>query len=155
MQTFGYFQLNDKIIQNKIITLAFEPRFSKIVTNEIIKKYKYLYHVTPSVYVEKIKNIGICPKSKNSLYSYPDRVYLFTGNELNNEQMQVIDIIKSYREDTIVADKNIDTNEYSILKIDVTKLPLNIDFYYDPLTADAIFTYENIPPTAIVSITKF
>ena len=40
-----------------------------------------LYHISPSLYRNKILKIGLIPKSQNKMQSHPERIYCFQSNE--------------------------------------------------------------------------
>jgi len=145
MQTLGYFEcVPQNFVKGKII-LIFEPHFSTNISNEIRNKYKILYHATPTIYVDKILKSGLIPRNKNTLFFYPSRVYCMRGNNLSDEQISILKNIQAQRG----ATTHHDNNEYTILSIDVSKLPTTIKFYADPMAPHAIFTHDNIPPQAI------
>lgn len=145
MQTLGYFEcVKPKYVEEKIV-LIFEPHFSKDISNEIRDKYKILYHATLTIYVNKILKNGLVPKSKNTLFFYPSRVYCMRGNDLSDEQVKLLKNVQVQRG----AKTHHDNNEYTILSISVSKIPQNVKFYADPMAPHAIFTHDNIPPQAI------
>ena len=150
MQTCGYFECRPPRCQKDKICLTFEPRFSKNISNEIKEKYDCLYHATPTIYVDKILKQGLIPKSKSNLYFYPDRVFCMNGNRLNDEQITVLKYVQLARG----CGKHFDNNEFTILKIDTKRLPDDIKFYVDPMSPNAVFTYDNIPPQAITISSK-
>ena len=145
MNSCGYFENFNEIVQGDKVFLMFEPRFSKDIIDEIKSKYKRLYHATPTVYVEKILKKGLIPRSKNTLFFYPNRVYFMRGDNLNNTQINTFKNIQGERG----RSKHYDNNEYTILSIDTSKLQDNIKFYVDPNVENGIMTYDNIPPSAI------
>ena len=104
-----------------------------------------MYHATPSIYLDKIMKIGLTPKTKNSLGNYPDRIYMTIGNHLTQEDLMLFGALQNLR-----GNKDIyDNNEYSILQIDVKKLPNNMKMYIDPRANNAVFTYDNIKPECL------
>lgn len=145
MQTLGYFEcVKPKYVEEKIV-LIFEPHFSKDISNEIKDKYKILYHATPTIYVNKILKNGLVPKSKNTLFFYPSRVYCMRGNDLSDEQVKILKNVQGQRGEKT----HHDNNEYTILSISVSKIPQDVKFYADPMAPHAVFTHDNIPPQAI------
>lgn len=150
MQTCGYFEAFKKRYLKNNIVLTFEPRFSKDISNEIKNKYENLFHATPTIYVEKILRNGLVPKNNNTLFFYPSRIYCMRGNNLSNSQINVLKNVQKQR----LSNNHFDNNEYTILKIETSKLSDNIKFYVDPMAPDAIFTYDNIPPQAITISSK-
>lgn len=145
MGTCGYFEATDPIQRAGFFGLVFEPHFSKDISEEIREKYNFLYHATPSIYVQKILKIGLVPKNKNTLFFYPSRIYCMRGNNLSEDQIQIINNIQRERAKTAKTDDN----SYTILVIDVSFLPRDIKFFVDPMAPDAILTHNNIPPVAI------
>ena len=157
MKTCGYF-LNrpQKQIENTpYIGLVFEPKFSKDISDIVREKYKYLYHSAPKIYLESIKEKGLVPKSKNSLFLYPDRTFLMTGDWLTNTQVNALKNIQDVRSRNANRKNPKERMEYILIKLQVSKLPPDIKLYCDPMTQDAIFTYDNIPPNAIIDIRPF
>ena len=68
----GPFIKNNINISNlKQINIFFEAKFDL----NIIKIPKILYHITDSIYLNKIKQKGLIPKSKSKLSIHPDRIY--------------------------------------------------------------------------------
>lgn len=144
MNSCGYV-FSDGIKKNNVQYLNFEPKFSTDISEDIKCNYQYLYHATPSIYVDKIMKIGLTPKTKNSLGNYPDRIYMTIGNDLSQEDLMLFGALQNLR-----ANNNIyDNNEYSIIQIDVKKLPNNIKMYIDPRANNAVFTYDNIKPECL------
>lgn len=52
---------------------SFEPIYDCDITKEILKTEKYLIHLTSEKNIEKIKKIGLVPKSKNNIFNYPEK----------------------------------------------------------------------------------
>ena len=148
MNTCGYYKLLNPRHYKGLLIITFEQKFAKDITN-IVKTYKYLYHATPSINVNKILKNGLIPKHKNNVFSYPDRIYLMgtKTDELSNHQLCIMKMIQDFRDKT----EHLDDNEYTILQIDIKKLPENIKFYSDPSIPDGngVYTFDNIPNYAI------
>ena len=140
-------------INPNILTVVFEPRYTTNIGKEIKEKYRFLYHATPTIYVNKILQNGLTPHASNdnkenekALFFYPDRIYLMRGDTLDDNQINVLKNIKNNRSKKPIRDNN----EYTILKIDTSKIPDDMDFYADPLVKKgAIFTYNSISPESI------
>ena len=145
MGTCGYFQCFDIIHDNGYIHLFFEAHLPKDVTKEVISNLDYLFHATPTIYVNKILKLGLSPKHKNTLFFYPSRIYCMKGNNLSKEQISTLKNVQNQRK----KGKHYDDNQYTILTIDTSKLPNGIKFYVDPNAPDAVYTHQNIPPNAI------
>lgn len=145
LNTCGYFLTKDEKYYNDCILYQFEPKFGNDVTDEIMEKYKFLFHATPFVNLTKIMKIGLIPKSKSTSFFYPDRVHCMIGNHLTDEQLAALKDVQKDRARTDIQDNN----QYIILRVDVKKLPKNMVFFIDPKMKDAIYTYDTIPPEAI------
>lgn len=129
------------------LKMKFEPSFQNNVSN-IIREYEFLYHATPSENVSQIMSQGINPKSKNNLFSYPQRVFLIKGDVTEEGQNLIAQNLFRFsgREESEI--------EYTILTIDVDSIPQNIPFYLDPNQEHGIFTNETIPPYCIIGQRK-
>lgn len=102
-------------------------------------KVDYLFHVTKATVIDKIKRVGLTPRSDSSEYNYNDRVYLCW--KLSGA-MEIAKDIDSRR----------DGHGQKIVVIDVNKLPRTMMFSYDPSYDLGVFTTDNIPPSAICDI---
>lgn len=115
-----------------------------------MKKYDYIYHVTPDISLEKIKEIGLTPKNKSKLSNNPERIYFMLPTDEGNMISTIRDLHRRTKNKSLIK-------SWYILKIDVKKLPKFIVFYTDPMfdTKDgAVWTFENIPPKCIEIVKK-
>jgi hypothetical protein len=143
MERLGYFfsrsvDYIDKF-GNQWIKYQFDPLLQKEDTEEIMKN-KYLFHITPTYNVKSIMTFGLQPRHDNDLYYYPDRVYLFTTDN--------IEYIKKWGR--VLYDANTDPRndgDYTLLRILTKKI--NIHLYYDPNMNNAAYTTDPIPPETI------
>lgn len=140
-----------------VYAIVFEPMHGEDVTDRIRKECRYLFHATPTIYIDKIRKNGLCPMSRNLLFLYPSRIYCMKGDTLSKDQRRVYRNMQKVRSSRVDAGnmKNRDDNTYYLLTIDVAKIPENVKFMADPMAPRAIFTYDNIPPTAIVSYKRY
>lgn len=153
MNSCGYFLCQNykahPTIKN-VGAIVFEPKFTNDVSEEVRESCRYLFHCTPTKYVQKIMKNGLIPKSKNTLYLYPDRIFLMKGDTLKSHQKEVLKAVQYIRNLGISFE-----DKYSLLTIDVSKIPDDVMMYNDPNAEDAIFVYDNIPPSAIVKVEDF
>ena len=134
-----------KVFGKTNITIVFEAKYD----TEIDVKGSNLYHVTPDFYWDKIERIGLTPKSQSKLANHPGRIYLVKSDEypeLEGSQSDIADLAD------IIADASSNKDRIEqmyVLQIDPSKL--NSKFYYDPnfQMGIGVWTYGNIPPTAI------
>ena len=107
------------------------------------------FHVTPDIFIDKIKESGLTPKSESKLSDHPDRIYLFLNKNIAKDMVWTIwNSLSKERQQTI--------KDYYVLEIDLTQLP-DQKFYHDPQTMisyEAIYTTQPIPKSAIKVIGK-
>lgn len=105
-----------------------------------VKVPKYVYHITTTKFINKIKQIGLTPKTLEKRSAHPERIYvslskkdsdfLFTGLKQHFGKNQGVEL-------TIDTDLLKDT------------------FYEDPnFKGQGAYTLQNIPPQAIVGYTS-
>ena len=145
-QDFKNEYLSDENLKQFIeYDIILEPKFD--ITHKL--KTNILYHVTETKYLDKILKVGLIPKSKNILSTYPERIYLVYNLEdankyvlgKKNYYLRIINQSKSKHKYPNV--------EFSILKIELPEND-NLIFYEDPNFIDkGIYTYENINPKYI------
>lgn len=108
--------------------------FEAVYGDEEVKNDIYL-HATPTRKVKKILKYGLIPRDGKKLgYDRPDRIYLS----------------KLY--DTTLFSMLFDKDEdYTVLKIDLSKSDNDVRLYRDPLVDDeiAVYTPDTIPPQCI------
>lgn len=137
----GMYISNKNVVKREeggwIFKFIFEPKFSdKEFELNKCKDIKFLYHITKKTRVKKILTGGLNPKSSNTMFAYPDRIYL--GIDPTMLEKELLPKFDGYG-----------VEEYSMLKIDISKIPNNVKFNIDPNYPDGIFTNGNIPPNAI------
>ena len=162
MSSCGYFKnkKETKVNGGEFYMYVFEPTFSKNVTELVRNRCKFLYHMTPKIFLSKILKNGLTPKGNDEdttdEYYYPDRVFLTLGNSKPSANNKELWNIRQSKNRKLKASSNpYVTDEYVLLKIDVSLLPETTTFYADPLTNNAVFTYDNIPPSSIIGIEDF
>lgn len=127
------------------VVYQFEPTFQTNISNPTIGRY--LYHITTENAARKILKYGMSPsnRTKNG-FKYTNRNYFFT---IYNEGLfeEYMDEAKKIN----IKGKNKFDYNFKVLTIDTDKTP-NLELYTDPNFDNkiAVFTYNNIPPTAIV-----
>ena len=108
-----------------------------------------MYHISPFVNKDSILKNGLIPTSRNNKFDYPPRVHLLmpslSDNQLRNIARQLYD-----------ADNNPDNDgTYCLFQIDVNKLPIDIDFYFDGRYEKGVYTKQIIPRDAIKGCHQF
>lgn len=126
----------------KFIIILFERNY-----DENVQDTRFLYHATPIERWEKIKKIGLAPRSQSKKGFHPDRVY-FALNLESAEQ------ISEMLFDTEKNKENL-SGEYVIIKINQKNLPKEVKFYKDPNFQTGVYTYNNISPQYIEFVEKY
>lgn len=141
----GYFCVLDN---NGI--LFYDKKFDKEVFDELKQsgKIKCFYHITPSKNDKKIQSYGLIPKHKNKKYTYPERVYLLSDENLKDNEHFFTDFSKHLH-----SVSNKDCYDFSVYKIDFSKLN-DIKLYVAINAKDYIgyYTMDNIRPEWIEKI---
>lgn len=123
--------------------LFYTPNMQNVIDNNAYNGMEYLYHICPDYVVNKIKEIGFCPKSKNSVFSYDPRIH-FVFNCVSIQRLRML----TFELDSKNKSKG-NNHKYCLIKI---KTPENIKFYKDLDYRYGVYTKENIPPEFIVQI---
>lgn len=133
----------------KCIVFQFEPKFQTNVTNPNIGTL--LYHVTTANAARKIMQQGFCPsnRTKNG-FKYGGRCYFFT---VYDKSLFVNYMNEATKKN--ITGKNTFNYDFEIITIDRRRIK-DVDFFTDPNFGRkiAVFTYSNIPPSAIVKQEK-
>ena len=131
-----------------------------------------LYHVAPSNLEGRILRQGIVPKSKSAIlggpngwsgtkFEHPDRVYFFTKFDMDMFER----FAEQVRGKSSVYDAVRKTcgpvREFTVFEIDRSKMK-NYNLYRDgmfdnddPDSPVAVYTYSNVPPSAVKKIKSF
>lgn len=132
-------RINRRILKDKkvgYVWLQYEPKFDKEVNiNEV---NNFLYHITTRDRFEKIKKIGLTPKTKSKFFSYNERIYL---SDNYNKLIKLSQLFVKKRDKT---EKNKVILDFIILKIDLNSLYLPIKLFVDPNFKNGYYTMENI-----------
>lgn len=146
MSLCGYFRgiVDDDMLNGKRIkVIQYEPRFQDNA-NEFVKENKFLYHITPSYYKDKILANGFTPKSKNKIFNYPDRIYFFTAK---NKKDELLGLALYYDEKVT---NGLNDSKYALFELDGNALSDKVTFFHDPNLNNAVYTKENVPPNYII-----
>ena len=109
--------------------VTYEKRFQDSVSDIVEEKGR----------LHKIMENGLCPRTEDKMFNYPDRVYFFLEAPSIDECKFYIEQLSRYTSDH--------SKDYVLLEIDVEDL--NIEFYYDPNMENAVYTKDNISPSRI------
>jgi hypothetical protein len=119
------------------LKLRFEAKFDEEVVENVPS---ILYHITPTVNVDKILKIGLVPKSRSKASYHPDRVFLSKSLEGIEELGRMF-----YQKTGI--------RNWTILRINTELIPGDyLKLYTDPNYKSGYYTLNNINPQAIEKI---
>ena len=144
LMVYGYFVSfveNFNIFEKGIFI---EPKFPFIVEPKYLKNRKF-FHTTNIKNLEKIKKIGLTPKTSQTSFSHEgNRIYVMASDNV---------AIMNNLKNVIAKNKNYSPDDMIILEID----PIGLEFYIDPNFDDkpnytSLFTFQNIPPSAIKNV---
>lgn len=128
------------------LTLQYEPKFQKDCSYNIRLSENHLYHITLNCYEQSILKNGLCPKSKNKLFSYPNRIYFVKGSCSDETLIRLTRMLNS-------GNNNIHNNGiYSIFDVDLNLIPKNIKIFYDNNYIFGLYITDNISPKCIKKI---
>lgn len=121
------------------LVISIEAKYGYDVTEDILKRYEFLYHVTPTHAVPKIMKIGLTPKTRSKLANHPDRIYLaLTRPDIEH-------LIPQFQKATGIK-------EWTTLQIDISFLKNSGQgrLFEDPAFSEGgVYTLANINPMYI------
>lgn len=152
MNACGYIlSYKETIMEGIILKLEYEKKFQEEIRG-LVGKYKYIYHLTPSVYVNKIMKQGLVPKNSNKYLSYPPRIYFILDKQTINYKMlanMLYNAEYSYSNEKDKENISQYKDEYTLLRCDTSKLIGKVKFYIDNNLPNSVYVTENIPPQFI------
>lgn len=144
---------NGKILSwVKNVVLFFEARFRE----SQFKLNKFLYHAAPENKKAKIMMHGLIAKSSSSLFDYPGRVYMFNTDDMSKIANYALESGKKS-----TTGKDAHSDDWILVQVDpslISNLKLYVDTNdesTDMSNPNAVFTYQDIPCSAIVNIKDF
>ena len=129
------------------LQLVFEPTQIPKVTVDVRKENKTIYHLTKIKSLDSIRKKGLIPSNKNKEVLYAeDRIYFLKESVTDNNFKKMIE--------TICKQKSMkkDNSKICCLVINVSKIPDNVDFYYDSHVSYGLFATDVIPYSAVEHI---
>lgn len=143
VEQFGYHFALPFPLEQRSLRFQIEPRYP-VKINDYLKdnNIEFAYHVTEDDRVDKIKSIGLAPKTSRTTYNHPgNRIYLMVTNSPERLNLWI---------DSLAKNKQISRSSLTVFKV---KLDLDKNDYYVDDTATipqydlvAIFTPQNIDP---------
>lgn len=144
MNLCGYFPSHFTNIENGYVVVQYESKHDEDISEELRKTETFLTHITPTYNEEKILKYGFSPRAKNYVFNFPDRVYFSVGSAVPKESLEMVKMLSLTN-----ASKGNDGN-YTVFRIDISKIPENVKFFKDQNYKNGIYTTENIRPDCII-----
>lgn len=157
---------------NGWVYLRFVPMTQNNIRNIIRKNSQYIYHITDISNIDSIKELGIHLDNRSHPEVQP-RIFLLVPNRndiINRDSVRqkydrnLFDFndclyralplrIHQYRlADGSTTEQNPYNWKFAVIKIDIDKIPSNVEFYWDVHSFPfAFFTKDSIPESAIVN----
>ena len=148
-KSYNYNKLIDRYNRKFNFVIGYRSKFNDI---KAVPTAKYLYHLTPDIFIKKIDLFGLTPRTKAKLSNHPERIYLLnpvTDEEFYEISLGLFETVSGKARELI--------EYYYLLQIDVEKIK-SYDFYEDPdfkMGNGGVWIYQNIPPSYIKNIKKF
>lgn len=150
MESLGWSESREEegyLMGKKFIAISFDPIFQDNIESEA-RRFKYLFHWTPSYNEESIMKYGLQPRSENNVFKYKNHVHLMKGNISINDMITL-----GERLSNINTDKR-NTKLYTLVQVETSKIPTNVEIYYDPRYENGFYTNDTIPPNALTFIER-
>ena len=142
---FNYEKMITRYHKKFNFTILYESKFNNIK----VAPTGSLYHLTPDIFIKKIKLFGLTPRTKSELVNYPERIYLLNKtNELEDIALELYNKLSVRSKELI--------EYYYVLKIETEKIK-DYDFFVDRdfmLGNGGIWTFRNIAPIFIKIVDK-
>lgn len=160
MTACGYTESHKGLLQNKLFQ---QIEYEKNIQNEVrglVGKYKYIYHLTPTVYVDKIMKQGLVPRSTNTFLNYTPRIYFLLDKKTINYNDVASMLYNRKIEDAELLDNEVLKNktkeelekyksEYTLLRVKTNDIIGKYKFYIDNNLPNSVYVTDNIPPKYI------
>ena len=149
MDYCGYYKAGSTI-NRSIIEIQYDPKFQDNISNKLRDEEKLLIHITPFYHKKKILANGFSPRFNNKFFSYPERVYFFKDSIIDECPADFL----MYAQTLTGKDskEQHDESGFTIFFLGMDAIDKNIKFFTDPNMPYAVYTKENIPPSAIVKM---
>jgi hypothetical protein len=129
------------------VWLQYEPKFD-IETN-YIDFPNFLYHICPKKNLDKIKKIGLTPRTKSKIFNYDERIYVCNNIE---DLLELSKMFVKTKDKTSVTDESNFT--FYILQLNIKSILFPIRIFKDPNFKNGYYTLENVQPQYIKPIVK-
>ena len=132
--------------RNRISLLVIQPNYGEKVEFH----GEYLYHTTDSKYLDKILKHGLTPKSKNTRFFYPGRIFLSPSKKLHDVLKPELIRQKcnfNYEKEKLAWKSSVDFRIKNFKGLTLYRdmmVPVDSDY-----PEGGVFTYNNIPPEYI------
>lgn len=122
--------------------IDFEPKFDPEILEQEVPDVAY--HIAPTKNEERIKKIGLAPRSKEKISKHPSRVYLASSID----SVELLADHPSFQKNESLTVFEVDLRELKKVR--------KIRWFLDPNFDDegGFYTYENIPPKYLKAVKR-
>lgn len=137
--------------QRTWLDIRFEPKLPDDITEEIKRKYNFVYHLAPSLFENKISTEGFRISNNNADFRYSEpRAYVTTGDVTLNDFQKLVNTLYEQAKQNNIPNLS---NKYVLFKIDLSKINSDVRFFYDINEEKGMYTKTPINANAIMSKT--
>lgn len=137
----------------------FEKKQDNDVTSEVHQS-QYLFHYAPTSRIQKILHVGLVPQRTTWNAFVLDDKHTFEDDRGQHYGWKTVQRVyafvdkpqDSFEKMNFSQEKDVFTDSYTLLRIDISKIRNDMKFYSDPRAVNAVYSLENIPPSAIECI---
>jgi len=105
-----------------------------------------LYHMTASIWKDKIERIGLVPTGKNKDFNYSGRIYFMRPYKDEDNTFELLKFVwKSKLQNLKDLPKSIIAKPVFFV-LDTSKFPEDTTFYHDPMMGHSFYVKQNIRP---------
>lgn len=132
----------EKNKSNFFIYIQYEANFDE----EVDIHQDKLYHVTPDIRYEKIKDNGLYPKAQSKETTHPERVYLFIDKKDSTHVANALYATEQSKSKSLIK-------KMYVLEIDYKSIKDKIRLFDDPnYSKKGVYTTSVIPPKYIKAV---
>ena len=145
-----------RISDRKMEAWQFEKKMDNDATAETFRQ-QFIYHLAPTSCVVKIMHIGLIPRMTTWLPYKLDEKHTFYDYRKTHYGWRTVERVYAFLDipsdeflgNNSFGEKQVATDTYTLLRIDVSNLNPNAKFYLDPRCDRAVYSLNTIPPYAI------
>lgn len=150
----GFYESDKRHIDKDkyLIQLDFEKNIQEEIRG-VVGRSKYLYHLTPTVYLDDILTNGLKPLHRNKGFDYDSRVYFLLSKKYTDvsevAQMLYNVMIEHCNNEKELENVKKYKSKFTLLRIETSKMIGKYKFYIDNNFENYVYIKGNVPPSLI------